>query len=46
MLDALGLGIRLRVVADSVARLVVVETVTSFLIRIVIDITELLLIVF
>jgi hypothetical protein len=39
-LDALGSGIRLRAVTDSVARLVVTETVTGFLIRAAAGITQ------
>ena len=39
-LDALGLGIRLRAVVDSVARLVVAETVTSFLIKVAVGVTQ------
>ena len=39
VLDTLRSSIRLRIVIDLVARLVVVEVVTSFLIRVVIGIT-------
>jgi hypothetical protein len=39
-LDALGSSIRLRVIADSVTRLVAVEAITSFLIRVAAGITQ------
>ena len=39
VLDALRSSIRLRVVTDLVARLVVAEAITSFLIRVAVSVT-------